>query len=307
MSTTFPSSGWHITGTLTFPESPGYGGTRIWVDRDVWPSATRREALQAALFGAASENQINPRGAYWDHALHTTPMEIGLQVADSAWAQWAQRTVTLSHYLASPVDSRCSPFVYLVVGGDQVLGCLIFGRPEATRCYDGALTYGSVTDVDLGRAKLTRWEVLNLARVWLHPDLQPGGPLYSADILPGYIDRRGVFRSTLASSLIAQALERVNFEYLAAHPPCFPDEPYAIQAVLSYCDRRRHKGTIYRAAGFELARTNKEQIETWCSFDVAPLSGEQDYLIRGLAAQSQRSRRYRSQRAVAETQEVWNL
>jgi len=195
--------------------------------------------------------------------------------------------------------------VLLDVPRDRLrVGVLIVGRPEATRCYDGTLTYGSLKDVAAGRAEYDRWEVLNLARVWLHPCVQAGGAFYSADYLPGYTDRRGVWRSTLASHVIGLLQAQVGFDYLTQHPPCFPDEPYQIRVLLSYCDTSLHKGTIYRAAGWELARTNEQGIETWYTPAVAPLTNYQDDWIQKLAGQSYRSRRYRSERAVAAEQGV---
>lgn len=227
---------------------------------------------------------------------------ITLHLASSR--DWAQEVVTEHHYLHAPVDSRCSPLAYHVLMDDWRIGCLIFGRPKATRCYDGKLTYGSLKDVADGRAQFDRWEVLNLARVWLHPSVQRGGTFYQPNLLPGYEDRRGEWRSTLASHVIGQALCRVGFDYLSQRPPCFPDEPYKIKVVLSYCDTTLHKGTIYRAAGFELARVNERGIETWYSAAVAPLTGYQNDQVLKLAGQSYRSRRHRAQRAVQAEQGV---
>lgn len=96
--------------------------------------------------------------------------------------------------------------------------------------------------------------------------------------------------------MIQAALERVGYDYLSQRPPVWVDEPYQIRAVLSYCDRSRHRGTIYRAAGFELARTNHRQIETWHTTTVAALTAEQDAEIRRLAEQSARSKRLRARR-----------
>jgi hypothetical protein len=226
---------------------------------------------------------------------------ITLHLATPTALARAQATVTQQHYLHTPVDSRCSPLAYEVVlqagHSDYRAGYLIFGRPEATRCYDGKLTYGSLKDVETGRAQYDRWSILNLARVWLHPSVQRGGAFYSAELLPGYTDRRGVWRSTLASTVIELALARIGYDYLRTHPPCFPDEPYVIQAILSYCDTTQHKGTIYRAAGFELARTNARGIETWFSTAVAPLTPYENDQVLKLAGQSYRSRRHRAQRA----------
>lgn len=232
---------------------------------------------------------------------------ITLHVADERALARAQATVTRYHYLHTPVDSRCSPLAYEIeLDNGAFAGYLVFGRPEATRCYDGKLTYGSLKDVEAGRAAYDRWSILNLARVWLHPSVQRGGTFpdlrgtgefYSPEYLPGYTDRRGVWRSTLASEVIRMALARIGYDYLRAHPPCFPDEPYELQVVLSYCNTRLHRGTIYRAAGFELARTNERGIETWYTPNVAPLTSYENDQVLKLAGQSYRSRRYRAERA----------
>lgn len=213
--------------------------------------------------------------------------------------EWAQRMVAARHYLHKRVDPRSRPFTYTVYLGDRPfpVGCLIFGRPEATRCYDGNLTYGSQADVQRERAAFDRWSVLNLARVWFDPCVQPGGTLYVPHLLPGYTDRRGAWRSTLASTAIRKSLAVVGYDYLRAHPPVDCAYPYQIEAVLSYCDTRLHKGTIYQAAGFTLARRNERGIETWFTQNVCPLSAEEDRHIRDLAEASQRSRRIRAQRA----------
>lgn len=234
---------------------------------------------------------------------------LSLHLANERGLARAQAAVTKHHYLHTPVDSRCSPLAYEVWiddrSADYHVGYLIFGRPEATRCYDGRLTYGSLKDVEAGRAQHDRWSILNLARVWLHPSAQSGGAFCRPELLPGYTDRRGEWRSTLASSVIELALERISYDYLRAHPPCFPDEPYQIKVVLSYCDTSLHRGTIYRAAGFELARTNARGIETWRK-GVAPLTPYQNDQVLKLAGQSYRSRRYRSQRASqAEQGTLW--
>lgn len=225
---------------------------------------------------------------------------ISLIPAYTQGLHWAQRQVASHHYLRAPVDPRCAPMAYLVVlttDEPRTIGCLIFGRPEATRCYDGGLTYGSQADVQGGRAEYDRWEVLNLARVWLSPSVQLGGWRYGPGLLPGYVDRRGRWRSTLASTVIRQALDWVGYDYLRARPPVDCAYPYQIRAVLSYCDTRRHRGTIYRAAGFELARRNARGIETWYTPAVAPLTTAQDDAIRAAAEVAPRSQRIRARRS----------
>ena len=226
---------------------------------------------------------------------------IGIEPATRAQLAWAQLMVTAEHYLHAPVDPRCAPFGYIVTVEHaamlpQVVGCLIFGRPEATRCYDGGLTYGSLADVQAGRAQYDRWELLNLARVWLSPHVQTGGIWHRRDLLPGYVDRRGRWRSTLASHTIELALARIGYDYLQARPPVDCAYPYQIRAVLSYCDTHCHKGTIYRAAGFQRARTNARGIETWYTPAVAPLMPEQDRAVRQLAETAPRSQQIRARR-----------
>jgi hypothetical protein len=218
--------------------------------------------------------------------------------------RWAQDRVSRYHYLRASVDLRCRPFAYLVCADfcDEPLGCLIFGRPEATRCYDGALTYGSSKDVADGRAVWDRWEVLNLARVWLSPSVQQGGRWCAPEQVPGFTDRRGLWRPALASWAIGEALGRIGYDYLRLHPPVDCSFPYTIRCVLSYCDRSKHRGTVYRASGFWLARVNERGIETWHTTAVAPLTNYQDDMIRKLARQSERSQRIRAQRAAGATQ-----
>lgn len=211
-----------------------------------------------------------------------------LELATPATFRWAQRTITVQHYLHAPVDARTSPLAYVLYHADllQPVGCLIFGRPEATRCYSGQLLYGSVDDVNHGRASCTRWQVINLARVWLSPLIQSNGAYY----LPN-----------AASYCIAQALRRVVVDYLVARPPCFPDEPWELRWCLSYCDPHYHTGALYRASNFTLVRQNERGLQTYAR----PLR----YLSHGERAQvlyasqlSQRSRSYRSARILATSQ-----
>lgn len=213
----------------------------------------------------------------------------------------AQEFVTRYHYLRAPVDVRSTPEGYAVHLCTRRIeaGYLLFGRPEAQRCYavrtDGTGWYGSVDDVATGRAACTRWQVLNLARVWFKSGVQPGGRLYRAADLPGFTDRRGIWRSTLASTAILQALDSIVVDYLLRRPPCYLEEPYHLEWCLSYCDTRLHKGTIYRAAGFELCRTNRAGIQTWRK-RLRPLTPDEDAAVREAARTNARSQRYRAQR-----------
>lgn len=225
-------------------------------------------------------------------------MTITLHIAAADYLIWASDQVARHHYLRKSPDPRSRPLCYVVRLDTEPIGCLFFGRTQSTSCYQGALTYGSQADVAAGRAAFDRWEVLNLARVWFAPDVQRGGRLYGPERLPGFVDRKGAFRSTLASTVIRQAMNRVGFDYLQRHPPVFVELPYVIRAVLSYCDTRLHRGVIYRSAGFELARTNADGVETWWTSAVAGLKTLQDLAIRTLAEDCPRSRRVRDQRRV---------
>lgn len=203
-----------------------------------------------------------------------------------------QQRVIESHYLHKPIDQRCSIEAYRVLLNGDDIGLLMFGRPEATRC---GKWYGSVDSVNSGLCEVTRWQVLNLARVWLSPRVQPGGDLYSSSLLPGFTDRRGNWRSTLASSAIKMAAQRIGYEYVLKRPPCFLDEPYHIKYLMSYCDKKVHRGVIYKEAGFELFRTNEKQIETW-RLPLPPLTSCQDDSIQAASETNERSRKYRSDR-----------
>lgn len=206
-------------------------------------------------------------------------------------AQW---NITRHHYLRRWPDPRTSVEVYEInrawLGG--TIGYLVFGRGEATRC---GTWYGSVDDVRAGRCEVTRWQVLNLARVWLEPAYQATGVYHQLRMIPGFVDRRGVFRSTLASEILRAAVQVIGYEYLIHRPPCFLDEPYQIEWLLSYCDTRLHRGTIYAAAGFERYRVNRNGIETW-RIRLPALTDHQHKVIRSVSMLDPRAIGYRVRR-----------
>jgi hypothetical protein len=222
-------------------------------------------------------------------------------LAEKSGLKWAQEQVCDHHYLHTPVDERCSPVAMLVTLFNERVGCLIFGRPEATRVNGW---YGSVEDVHTGKCRLTRWEVLNLARVWLNPSLQREGRWYhpqglvGPSLLPGFYDRQRNWHSTVASSAIDLALEQIAFHYLVCKPPVWMEEPYQIREVLSYCDSRKHKGTLYRASGFTLVRTNKSGIETYVR-PVRSLTVDEQAVIMKRSEQDPRCRKLRERRRAA--------
>lgn len=200
------------------------------------------------------------------------------------------------HYLRTFPDPRGMPLTYSVRLNGEWVGSIVFCRPEASRNFQGPFTYGGKADLESGKAKFDRWEVLNLARVWLDPDVQVGGRLYSADHLPGFTDRKGNFRSSFASTVIRLGIMNVRYDYLMLYPPCWVEEPYQIRVILSYCDTRVHRGVVYRASGFQLALTNKNKIETWWTEDVPPLDQERDEAIRRVSKFDARSASKRAAR-----------
>jgi len=225
--------------------------------------------------------------------------------------EWAQRTVKQHHYLHQQANPASRPGGYLVrlnlaspglsdnsisaavttpvpaplnqaltygaTDTSLIVGLLLFGRPEATRVKGW---YNSnLLDREQGKVACDYWEIINLARVWLNPLVQPGGGLYKAELLPGYKDRSGVWRSVLGSSVVKMALEGIGFDYLMQYAPVHLGQPYQIHYCLSYYDTRLHRGNLYRASGFELYRTNQQGIQTWRK-PVPELTSEQDLRVR---------------------------
>jgi hypothetical protein len=171
-------------------------------------------------------------------------------------AEWLNEMATKHHYMHQAIHSRACPFGWALALDAQI--CRPDGRPA------GFIVFASVHFTQLrgefGYPGLpTKWQVLSLARLWIHPDLQTGGALYSADILPGFINRKGDFESTLATEVIAGALDMVQMRWIEIHPPPFPDEPYHILKVISFANTELFSGEIYRAARFRDTGKTKSQ------------------------------------------------
>jgi hypothetical protein len=145
------------------------------------------------------------------------------------------RMATTHHYLRRPVHQRSSPFGYRV----RFDGCATMpdGKPA------GFIMFASIHFTKqrelFGYPGLpTKWQVLSLARLWLHDDL----PRNSETVVIGKcLAVRGV-----------EKISRVGYDWLQVHPPKFPDQPYHIRLIVSYSDKTHgHQGTIYQAANFE--------------------------------------------------------
>lgn len=170
---------------------------------------------------------------------------------------WLNDMAMRHHYMHRKVHQRSVPFGWALSWNGNIL------RPDDRPC--GFIVYASIHYVRLhgefGYEGLpTKWQVLSLARLWIHPDFQRGGELYNDGIVPGYVDRKGVWRSTLATEIIKDSLGLVQVRWLQVHPPRYIEQPYHIRKIISYADTRYFNGTIYRAAGFrELHRTKSQK------------------------------------------------
>ena len=162
-----------------------------------------------------------------------------ITLADAADLAWAQRTVTASHYLHAPVDPRARPMAYIIRRDDWRVGLVMLGIPHATRCQSWWGYPGLPT----------QWQVVDLCRIWLDPEIQRDGFWCEPGTVPGYTDRHGTFRPTTATWAISEVLACVQADRVRLWPPVYPDQPYQIELAISYSDPRYHKGTIYRHAG----------------------------------------------------------
>lgn len=153
-----------------------------------------------------------------------------IRATDMGLLAAVRRHCELYHYLRRYPDPRSLPFGYALVVDDELhatdgrlYGLLVFKKPQHHK-QRHLFGYPGLP---------TAWQVLDLARVWIHPCLQQPG--------------RNVF-----SQMVALALRRVQRDWLDHHPPRFPARPYHIRLIISYADLRHHAGTAYRASNFKL-------------------------------------------------------
>lgn len=143
-----------------------------------------------------------------------------------------KETIISQHYLHRWPDPRSLPFSYrLLVDGQAVdgdgmpWGIVVFKKPQHHQ-QRGLFGYKGLP---------TSWQVLDLARVWINPQLQKKQNGHSLCIF---------------SQMVSLCLRRVQVDWLAHHPPVYPDEPYHVEVIISYCDRDHHEGTAYKACSF---------------------------------------------------------
>lgn len=170
--------------------------------------------------------------------------------------QWAIDKARRWHYLhVGPSPFQQATGYAIRVAGLGRVGLLLVGRVRAVQRLPW---WGTVADVADGVATCTQYQVLEVIRIWVSGVVQPPRPpsrwrgrYYGPAWLPGYTDRRGVWRSTLLSTALAQLVARVGYDYLLDHPPCFPDEPWIVEWLCSYADPEHHRGGLYQQAGWE--------------------------------------------------------
>jgi len=166
------------------------------------------------------------------------PHELTIRLGDRADLEWAQTTVANYHYLRQRVHRQARPWAYVVELHGQRMGLVMVALPHATRCR-GWWGYPGLP---------TQWQVLDLSRIWLNPDIQRGGQWCYAGIVPGFHDRRGNWQPAAATWAIREVLGRVQQDWVSLNPPVYVAQPYHVRLVISYHDPAHHAGTIYRQA-----------------------------------------------------------
>lgn len=145
---------------------------------------------------------------------------------------FVQQRVVQDHYLHRWPSPLSLPFGYRLLNqgrstapDGRAWGVAVMKKPQQLR-HSGLFGYEGLP---------THWQALDLARVWIHPDLQ---------------GERSGHSLCVFSQMVSLVFRRVQADWLEHHPPVFPELPYQIRVVISYCDLAHHDGTAYRASGF---------------------------------------------------------
>lgn len=163
-------------------------------------------------------------------------MNLDLSLARESEQAWAAQMLIAHHYLHKLPDPRARTMTYVLRLYDQPVGTMVLGIPHATRC-GGWWGYPGLP---------TQWQVVDLCRIWLHPCVQRGGALCLPQHVPGFVDRCGKWRPTVATWTIGRVLEMVQQDRVRLWPPVYLDQPYHIRLAISYHDPKFHNGAIYR-------------------------------------------------------------
>lgn len=145
----------------------------------------------------------------------------------TAGRKWLNDQAEKYHYMHRRIHDRACPFGWRIVFDGK------HSMPDGKPCgfiIFASIHYTRLRDVFGYPGLPTKWQVLSLARLWLHDDLPPMSE----------------------TCVIAQAHKLVQRRWLEVHPPRFLDEPYHILKIISYADNEHHKGTIYEAANYKM-------------------------------------------------------
>lgn len=175
------------------------------------------------------------------------------------------------HYLHKWPDPRSLPFAYRVLVDGRLFaedgrlyGLLVLKKLQHHK-QRGLFGYGDMP---------TAWQVLDLARVWIHPSLQRRQTNGHALA----IFSRAVSRLWQPAGKPDARMNRLQADWLDHHPPVFPNLPYHIRILVSYCQLEHHDGTGYRAAGLRsIGLTNDGEKEIYVKYFRQP-----KYAWRGL-------------------------
>lgn len=139
--------------------------------------------------------------------------------------KWLNEMAEKYHYMHKAPSRRSCIFGWAVTWDGNILN--EEGDPYGFIIY--ALIHFTKLTGEFGYPGLpTNWQVLTLARLWLHDNLPRNSETHVID----------------------KTLKLVQRRWLEIHPPKFPELPYHIVKVISYSDLGFHRGTIYRAANF---------------------------------------------------------
>lgn len=146
----------------------------------------------------------------------------------AAFNEWQ----TKRHYLKRPII-QSKMLAHGLFIDNELVGGLLWATPHFTK-KSGLFGMGGDT--------LDKWEVLMLGRFYL-------------------VDGCGIVASTALAESIGRGRNRgshrrgwrLQEDWVTAHPPRFPDNPFVPRMLISWSDTQwGHNGTIYRASGWEL-------------------------------------------------------
>lgn len=161
--------------------------------------------------------------------------------APMLWANWVNRNY---HYLRRPLPPRARPIGYAILFDGDCVGSITVATPQFPKMkYPEEHSQAGEPLFGIEDAPLSRWQVLSISRLWIHPLMQT----------MAVRDGRGKDHSfPLASASLAKLIRRIQWDWLEAHRPVDASQPYHIRLLLSFSDRGQgHIGAIYRAAGFQ--------------------------------------------------------